>query len=102
MDLLRPPFPGSSIGSSRPAVSQDRHRGRPPLPDRPISAALLEWMKNRPLPRPPREPGVGSGTARGPERPANPRLRQGELTAMDIILGQSRASARPNALVRDS
>ncbi|XP_059497355.1 E3 ubiquitin-protein ligase CBL-like isoform X2 [Stegostoma tigrinum] len=100
-DLLQARNNSSTTSSALTTDPQERPPGRPPLPGRPISAALLEWMKNRPLPGLPMEPSVGSGTARGPlppvpHRPTNPRPRQDELTAMDVILGRKGATTRPN------
>ncbi|XP_078093174.1 LOW QUALITY PROTEIN: uncharacterized protein LOC144508740 [Mustelus asterias] len=87
-----------SLGSPGP-VAKPRTMAPPVLPERPLSAALLDWMKSRPLPVLPATAPQSAGTARGPappipDRAANQRPRDGELTAMDIILNRKGAERR--------
>ncbi|XP_067874574.1 E3 ubiquitin-protein ligase CBL-like isoform X4 [Heterodontus francisci] len=88
LDLLQTrshtsPSPGTIGMATKP-----RTQAVPPLHERPVSTSLMDWMKSRPLPNlPMTQP---SGTARAalipiPDRPANPRQRDSELTAQDII-----------------
>ncbi|XP_038669966.1 E3 ubiquitin-protein ligase CBL-like isoform X2 [Scyliorhinus canicula] len=86
--------PGISNLSTRPKTS-----AIPPLPERPISVVLLDWMKNRPLPGLPMKQTGGSGTTRGPPPPIpdrvnNQRQCEGKLTAMDVILSRKGAERR--------
>ncbi|XP_078389651.1 E3 ubiquitin-protein ligase CBL-C-like isoform X2 [Cetorhinus maximus] len=91
-DLLQARSNASPGVRSLGTATKPRATANPPLPERPVSAALLDWMKSRPLPGVPAVQPWAVGTAQRPappirERPANQRQRDTELTAMDLIVG---------------
>ncbi|XP_072325115.1 E3 ubiquitin-protein ligase CBL-like isoform X2 [Scyliorhinus torazame] len=101
-DLLQSRNNTSPGVSSLGAATKPKTSTIPPLPERPVSAVLLDWMKSRPLPGLPTKQTGGVGTTRGPpppipDRAANKRQREGKLTALDDIHSRKGAERRPTS-----